>query len=154
MKRPSKHKSTSSKGNQKPTLKQNRSSPNAAASSPASSAFAASPTKALQKSASTIRTAISTPKKLASQLNKSEVKQASTKIAVSAIQKPVKQPSLSQPAKSVSVKPRAEKKAILNEGVNKNDACSPSPEPVRSSEAGSGRSFVPWKARGDLPCKR
>lgn len=34
----------------------------------------------------------------------------------------------------------------------RDDTCKPRPEPVKSGN-GSGRKFVPWRARADLKCK-
>lgn len=131
-------------------------SANAAGASPASPVSVASVTKPspntgypLRMASSKIRTALPTTKQV-----KTEAGQpASIKTAVSKRPLPVKEPSQSQQAKTPSIKSRAVDEAT-KKMREKERTCAPSPEPISSSGGGSGRSFVPWEARDDLPCRR
>jgi len=157
MKRRSKEKSTSNNGKPSGPLKLKGSSVNAGANIPVSSASVASPIKPLQKSGYSmqagplgIKTAKHTTTHLQGQIQAAAV---STATASSQKPRPENKPFQSQQVNKPSMKSRAVETAIKKQDAKK-DACTPSPEPVRSSGGVASRGFVPWKSRSDLPCKR
>lgn len=166
-KRPSKPQSPSAQGKPQRPKRPGQSPGPVAAPSRAVSVSGASPMQSLPKNSASggkatsfsIKKAVPLPKSSLLRAGgpiKTTLKQvASTPLAVSVKQNPVAGYSSRQHDENRSLsKSRALEKGAQDQ-KRKDDACTPSPDPVRSG-GGSGmpRTYVNWKSRKDLPCKR